>query len=58
MFATTARQAKRLDKEEAKLPKTQKILLDVDVCCIAVTADLFIIPIGKNIDNTQYAFSR
>ena len=39
-------------------PKTQRMVQDVDGSCIAGAADLCIIPIGKNVDNTQHVVSR
>ena len=45
-FSTSSIKAKCRDKE-AKLPKTQRIIHDVDGSCIAVTADPCFIPIGK-----------
>ena len=57
-FSTSSIKAKCRDKE-AKLAKTQRIVQAVDGSCIAVTADLCIIPIEKkNIDNTQHVVSR
>ena len=57
-FFTRSIKAKCRDKE-VKLPETQRIVQDVDGSCIAVTADLCIIPIGeKNIDDVQNVVSR
>ena len=57
-FSTSSIKAKCRD-QEAKLPKTKRIVQNVDGSCIAVTADLCNNPIGrKNIDNTQHVVSR
>ena len=47
-FPTRSKKAKCCDKE-AKLPKTQRIVQDVDGSCIAVTAVISVVPMSNSI---------